>query len=756
MRNSNNYPYRSYDDLFKVISTHACTLPTDIDLIVGIPRSGMVPAYMLGLLLNKPVCTLNEYMENIDAGHGERVVNQRKNVERKCILFVDDSIHSGVQLEKTKNKLRERTEKERHYYLAIFARAASKDLVDFYFEIVETPRIFQWNYLYQGIVKRSCFDIDGVLCEDPLPEQNDDGEKYIDFILNAKPLYIPKEEIYMLVTSRLEKYRKETEQWLKQNNVRYKKLVMLDLPSKAERIKQNAHASFKAQIYQKEENAAFFYESERKQAIYIAAATKKSVFCVGTGELFNDYHPEVREYFANNRKNISFLKGKRILLYTQELTYTGSPHSLLRMARAIKKEGAYVEVWSRENGNFIKEFEKENIKVSVYENPFLETGKCAKMISTFDLAISNTVLTEKFYMCAKDIIPTIWYIREAHNLPAICVGNPARENALKTAERLYCVSEYAADFIKTHYNSSVVVVHNCVEDYFTKGDTNIVKDDINIMAMGTVNYRKSFDVFINAYFELPEEYQKKIHLYFAGRLLDECKDFWEPIMKKIEGNSNITFLGEISDTKEKIEIMKEMNVFCIVSRDESCSLVTLEAAMLGKAIIVSENIGAKYIVSEENGWTIETGNEHALANVYKQIAEHPERLKKMGECSRNAYLSKATIPLYNKNIVEMVLQCLRELNYNYDIQQNEILRRTEMQLKKTQIRLKEERENSGISTEYDMSINYKEENYNIIIQRLNDANYRLEEIQKSKSYKIGRVFTWGFRHLRHLITGAPV
>lgn len=752
MRNSNNCPYRSYEDLFKIISTHASTLPVDIDLIVGIPRSGMVPAYMLGLLLNKPVCTLNEYMENIAAGHGERVINQRKDIEKRCILFVDDSIHSGVQLEKTKLKLKERATNEQHYFLAIFARAASKDLVDFYFEIVDTPRVFQWNYLYQGIVSKSCFDIDGVLCEDPLPEQNDDGERYVDFILNAKPLYIPKDEIYMLVTSRLEKYRQETKAWLKKHNVKYKKLVMLDLPSKAERIKQNAHASFKAQIYKQEGNAAFFYESERKQAIYIAAATKKPVFCIGTGELFDDYHPEVMNYYIDNRQNISFLKGKRILLYTQELTYTGSPHSLLRIARAIKKEGAYVEVWSREHGNFIKEFEKENIKVSVYENPFLETGKCAKLISTFDLAIANTVLTEKFYMCAKDIIPTIWYIREAQNLPAICVGNPARENALKTAERLYCVSEYAADFIRTHYNSRAVVVHNCVEDYFTKGDTNVVEDEINIMAMGTVNYRKAFDVFINAYFELPEAQQKKLHLYFAGRLLEDCKDFWEPIMQKIQGNPNITFLGEISDTKEKIDIMKKMNVFCIVSRDESCSLVTLEAAMLGKAIIVSENIGAKYIVSKDNGWIVKTGDEHALADVYRQIAEQPERLEKMGECSRDAYLSKATITLYNKNIVEMVLQCLRELNFNYDIQQAEILRRTEAQLRKTQQMLKEERERKGIPAPRTTDISSNK----VVEPALLDAQYRLNEIQNSKSYKIGRFFTWGYRHLRHLITGAPV
>lgn len=62
-------------------------------------------------------------------------------------------------------------------------------------------------------------DIDGVLCADPTPEENDDGEKYRHFLLNTPPLFIPKVTIGTLVTSRLEKYRPETEAWLQKNHV---------------------------------------------------------------------------------------------------------------------------------------------------------------------------------------------------------------------------------------------------------------------------------------------------------------------------------------------------------------------------------------------------------------------------------------------------------------------------------------------------------------------------------------------------------
>jgi uncharacterized HAD superfamily protein len=48
--------------------------------------------------------------------------------------------------------------------------------------------------------------------------------------LNAPPLFIPGSKIGTIVTSRLEKYRIQTET-LEANNIKYNDLVMLDLPN---------------------------------------------------------------------------------------------------------------------------------------------------------------------------------------------------------------------------------------------------------------------------------------------------------------------------------------------------------------------------------------------------------------------------------------------------------------------------------------------------------------------------------------------
>lgn len=58
----------------------------------------------------------------------------------------------------------------------------------------------------------------------------------------------------------------------------------------------------------------------------------------------------------------------------------------------------------------------------------------------------------------------------------------------------------------------------------------------------------------------------------------------------------------------------------VPSRDESCSLVALEGAMMSKPLILTENIGAKYILDENSGWLVKTGSVDSLKMLlYKRI-----------------------------------------------------------------------------------------------------------------------------------------
>jgi len=281
----------TFAKLSECIRKNLYKLPSDIDLIVGVPRSGIIPAYMLALFLNKNVCTLIEFINNLAIDKGERPVSESAKDGRKKVLIVDDSIFSGNALAKTKRKLENINGDYEIIFLSVIALEESKKLVDYYFQIVSLPRLFQWNYMNHSFLEKSCIDIDGVLCVDPTPDENDDGEKYVEFCLNAKPLYIPSYEIHTLVTSRLEKYRPQTEEWLRKHNVKYKNLYMLDLPNAESRRNLNIHGSFKSEIYSKLEDTILFIESEPHQAKKIAELTGKPCICVSTDEYFRGQDP---------------------------------------------------------------------------------------------------------------------------------------------------------------------------------------------------------------------------------------------------------------------------------------------------------------------------------------------------------------------------------------------------------------------------------------------------------------------------------
>lgn len=287
--------YRTIADLSALVRGNIHCVPHDVDVVVGVPRSGMLPAMMIALYLNKRVSDLDSFIDGriYEAGVRSQYVSH-DNINK--VLIVDDSVRSGSAIGKAKKKIQDAGISYQFVYLAPIVTSESKDLVDIFFEIIDDERIFEWNLFHHSMLNDACLDIDGVLNVDPKFETDDDGESYIRFLKTAKPLFIPTAPIDTLISCRLEKYRTYTEHWLKQYNVQYKHLVMLDLPSKAARLKWNKHGLYKAQYYLQHSELRLFIESSQKQAQIIADYTQKPVICIETNSLV------LPSEYAYNRK----------------------------------------------------------------------------------------------------------------------------------------------------------------------------------------------------------------------------------------------------------------------------------------------------------------------------------------------------------------------------------------------------------------------------------------------------------------------
>lgn len=269
---------KTYQDLQRDIVKNLWKIPEDVDLIVGIPRSGMLVASFIALALNLPLVDLDGFCSGRVFESG--TTRRRKNgaSHHRHALIVDDSSRTGDALAKAVDKLMNAGEPlPQVTTCVVYGTSAVRHSVDIVMEIIDQPRIFEWNVLHHpGILKDACLDIDGVLCHDPNYEENDDGPAYLGFLQNARPLHLPSHPVKALVTSRLEKYRPETEEWLRRHGVVYGELIMLDLPNALERRKAGVHGKHKAAYY-RSSSATLFVESELNQAQEIARLSGKPV-----------------------------------------------------------------------------------------------------------------------------------------------------------------------------------------------------------------------------------------------------------------------------------------------------------------------------------------------------------------------------------------------------------------------------------------------------------------------------------------------
>jgi len=272
--------FKNYKDLIEDVEEFAHKLPK-FDLVVGIKRSGMLPATILSLYWHIPLASLEEFIKE-DWKHGGHRLGWVKN-EVRNVLIIDDTYGSGESMKLTKEKLSELSKKYNIKYGVLYVgnEEGCKNL-DYYYMILTGPRGFQWNVFNHGcFTDKGCFDMDGVLCRPPLGDENDYGENYEIFLKNTEPWMQPTRVMGAIITGRLEKYRKQTEEWLSKYNYKYKQLIMR--PNKDINI-----SKFKVEWFKKLEWTVLFFEDEIGQAEFIHKQTNKPVLLIKEWRLLND------------------------------------------------------------------------------------------------------------------------------------------------------------------------------------------------------------------------------------------------------------------------------------------------------------------------------------------------------------------------------------------------------------------------------------------------------------------------------------
>lgn len=298
--------YITLNDLSNTIRKNLWKIPHDIDVVVGVPRSGMIPASIIAQYLNKPLVDVYQFVNGDYIGKGgDRFKKYIKDkVDRsgvKKVLIVDDCIGTlGYNHQEIDNLLSPLKEDFEIIQLVAYLESHNRiDLINIYLEDVSRYMhdsvnvvYYEWNLFTHNIqTAYFLFDMDGILCVDPPDDIN--TELYESYLPNATPNIIPVIKIGGIVTYRINKYREVTEEWLKKTRVQYGQLVMFNAESREQRNNSGVSGGqYKAYVYNNS-NAICFVESNQWEAEQIYQLTNKPVYCLANNVLYgNEYQPQ--------------------------------------------------------------------------------------------------------------------------------------------------------------------------------------------------------------------------------------------------------------------------------------------------------------------------------------------------------------------------------------------------------------------------------------------------------------------------------
>ncbi len=258
----------------------AAEIPHDIDTVVGIARSGLIPAALIASIRHVPLYTVTGRHGLHDPGHGGRMavdVNDPRSLRPelipKHVLLIDDTAALGREITRCTNHVKDRWPDVKVTRCAVYCHPNVAGYVDICYRYYPGNHYLEWNWPNAGHGEACAYDFDGILTEEWYEGRTDE---------NARPLYVPRRRsVPLIVTARKESRRAASEAWLARWGICCGRLVMREF----EPANWNQEVGeWKGRIYGQSE-CTLFAESDPEQAKIIAAVSGRRVLCPRLGRV---------------------------------------------------------------------------------------------------------------------------------------------------------------------------------------------------------------------------------------------------------------------------------------------------------------------------------------------------------------------------------------------------------------------------------------------------------------------------------------
>ena len=357
---------------------------------------------------------------------------------------------------------------------------------------------------------------------------------------------------------------------------------------------------------------------------------------------------------------------KRILFVTHEASRTGAPLVLLYFLQWLSKQNKEISVTvlALKGGVLAGEFQlvaNEYLELPTSSSaglPLIEYSrhllkkvgfgkkwpnnkekllrKLAK--EEFDLIYANSVVSIPIAHNIKCKSSNSLLLLHCHELEIqISLTLPNLKSYASEIDCFIAVSHLVKETLIKNYSipsKEIEVIYSFTK--VPKSNKNKNSGNFIVGGAGTLDWPKRSDLFVQVAYNIKKKHpQSQVKFVWVGFLSDLNKLLIQCDLQKAGLETMVSFVGE----KENPELeFNKMDVFLLTSREESFSLVTIEAGMLSIPVICFKGVsGVSEILKKGGGKSVPFLDVSAMAEEVMVYYQDREQLKKDGETARKIF-----------------------------------------------------------------------------------------------------------------------
>lgn len=384
----------------------------------------------------------------------------------------------------------------------------------------------------------------------------------------------------------------------------------------------------------------------REQMLQLGCSIKKLIHYA---DFFGLFPHKLQKY--NGVKKDEQIEKKKLLIVSVFLAFSGVPIVTLRTAQIAMQLGYSVTIAADGGDNtYINEAVKNGIDVIICKE--LKTASLENLLWTdyYDIILVNSLpMIRMAIKLSKKREVAVWI----HECPDVyeCVRfweKEIIEEIQRDTITIFAVSKRAREHFFQFYTTQkrVSILSLGIED--CREHCQLPRRGFLYGLVGGIYARKGQDIFLSAVEMLPDMTLEKTFFFLAGK--KTTGEFGIDISRRAFKINNCILLGERTP-QEIYALYGILDVVVVPSRQETVSMAAVEAMMMGKVCIVSDNTGiAEYIKQGKNGFVFHSENVEELNELMLWCYQHQECLKEIGVNARKTYEQNFSMEIFTHNL----------------------------------------------------------------------------------------------------------